>query len=160
MAQIRLVKASKIGKVPSVQVSRCPLNGHVRDLVLPLAACEHLASIMAVNCGLHGDFPNLDPLRPMRSGKHFTDDRSKLASSLEFLDLSGNNLTFFDSIPPYLRSFVISSNQEPLQLAEGVLTSALKHGVSIDFRGSTLHNETRREAQRLLGDEVIQRTGP
>ena len=128
--------------------------------MLPFAYCEHLASIMAVNCGLYGDFPNLDPLRPTRSGKFLkTAHRSKLASSLEFLDLSANNLTFIESIPPYLRSFVISFNQEPLELAEGVLTSSLKRGVSIDFRGSSLHDGTRKEAHRLLKDGVIRRTG-
>lgn len=156
-AQIRSVEASNL----PLQVSDCPLNGHVRDLVLPLAYCEHLASIMAVNCSLHGDFPNLDPLRPMRSGNDLlTNFRSKLASSLEFLDLSDNNLTFIDSIPPYLRSFVISSNHQPLKFADGALTSALKNGIAIDFRGSTLHDATRKEAQGLLRDEVIQRTGP
>ena len=50
----------------NLQVSGCPLNAPVQDLVLPLAYCGHLGSIIALNCGLYGGLPNLDPLPPSR----------------------------------------------------------------------------------------------
>jgi len=84
---------------------------------------------------------------------------SKLASSLEVLELSGNNLTLIESIPPSVRKFVISSNQKRLRMAEGTLTSALKQGVSIDLSGSKLDVATRREAQGLLKKGFISRMG-
>ena len=141
------------------QVSGCPLNAPVQDLVLPLAYCRHLASIIAVNCGLYGGLPSLDPLPPSRfNGIMYTSGRSKLASSLEVLELSGNNLSHMDAIPPSTRKLVVSSNKQPLRLADGALTSALQHQVAIDLRGTTLHQNTHREAQRLLGNGALRRT--
>lgn len=143
----------------TLEVSECPLNGELRWLIWPLAYCEHLGSIMAVNCGLCGELPNLDPLGPIRmNGTVRVGEPSKLASSLEVLELSGNNLTLIESIPPSVRKFVISSNQKRLRMAEGTLTSALKQGVSIDLSGSKLDVATRREAQGLLKKGFISRT--
>ena len=140
-------------------MSGCPLNAPVQDLVLPLAWCEHLGSIIAVNCGLYGGLPNLDPLPPSRiNGIMLTSWRSKLASSLEVLDLSSNNLSHMDAIPPSTRKFVVSSNKQPLRLAHGALTSALWDQVAIDLRGTTLHEKTHREAQKLLGNGALRRT--
>ena len=140
-------------------MSGCPLNAPVQDLVLPLAYCGHLGSIIAVNCGLYGGVPNLDPLPPSRiNGEKWTSWRSKLASSLEVLRLSGNNLSHMDAIPPSTRKLVVSSNKQPLRLADGALTSALQHQVFIDLRGTTLHEDTHQEAQKLWGNDVIQRT--
>ena len=140
-------------------MSGCPLNAPVQDLVLPLADCEHLGSIIAVNCGLDGGLPNLDPLPPSRiNGSMWTSWRSKLASSLEVLDLSGNNLSHMDAVPPSARKLVVSSNKQPLRLADGALTSALQHQVAIDLRGTTLHENTHQEAQKLLGNSALSRT--
>jgi len=144
----------------TLQVSECPLNGELRWLIWPLAYCEHLGSIIAVNCGLCGELPNLDPLGPIRmNGTVRVGEPSKLASSLEVLELSGNNLTLIESIPPSVRKFVISSNQKRLRMAEGTLTSALKQGVSIDLSGSKLDVATQREAQGLLKKGFISRMG-
>ena len=127
--------------------------------MLPLAWCGHLGSIIAVNCGLYGGVPNLDPLPPSRiNGGMYTSLRSKLASSLEVLDLSGNNVSHMDAIPPTTRKLVVSSNRQPLRLRDGAFTSALQHQVSIDLRGTTLHEDMLQEAQKLLGNDVIQRT--
>ena len=140
-------------------MSGCPLNAPVQDLVLPLAWCEHLGSIIAVNCGLYGGLPNLDPLPPSRiNGALYTSERSKLASSLDFLDLSSNNVSHMDAIPPTTRKLVVSSNKQPLRLADGALTSALRDQVAIDLRGTTLHENTHREAQKLLGNGALRRT--
>eukprot|EP00435_Cladocopium_sp_Y103_P059189 s57_g21.t1 len=143
----------------TLEVSDCPLNGELRFLIWPLAYCEHLGSIIAVNCGLYGELPNLDPLGPIRmNGIVRVGESSRLASSLEVLELSGNKLTLIESIPPSVRKLVISSNRKPLRLAEGTLTSALKQGVSIDLSGSKLEVGTQREARGLLEKGVISRT--
>ena len=143
----------------TLQVSGCPLNAPVQDLVLPLAWCGHLGSIIAVNCGLYGQVPNLDPLPPSRiNGQMSTSERSKLASSLDFLDLSSNNLSHMDAIPPSTRKLVVSSNKQPLQLADGAFTSALRDQVAIDLRGTTLHENTHQEAQKLLANGALRRT--
>jgi len=74
----------------ALQVSGCELNAPVQNLILPLAACEHLGTIKAANSGLRDELPSLDPMPPtkvdrdVRLGK-----RSYLAKSLETLDLSG-----------------------------------------------------------------------
>ena len=127
--------------------------------MLPLAYCGHLGSITAVNCGLYGRLPNLDPLPPSRiNGVLYTSERSMLASSLEVLELSGNNLSHMDAIPPSTRKLVVSSNKQPLRLADGALTSALRDQVAIDLRGTTLQENTHREAQKLLGNGALRRT--
>eukprot|EP00434_Breviolum_minutum_P025626 symbB.v1.2.022643.t1/scaffold2018.1/size92264/3 len=142
----------------TLEVSGCPLNAPVQDLVLPLAWCEHLGSIIAVNCGLYGGVPDLDPLPPSRiNGIMYTGRRSKLASSLDFLDLSSNNLSDVAAIPPSTRKLVVSSNKQPLRLADGALTSALQDQVAIDLRGTTLHENTHQEAQKLLRNGALRR---
>ena len=112
-----------------------------------------------MNCGLYGGLPNLDPLPPSRvNGRIIISKRSKLASSLEVLELSGNNLSHVDAIPPSTRKLVVSSNKQPFRLADGALTSALRDQVSIDLRGTTLHEDMHHEVQKLLGNDIIQRT--
>jgi len=73
------------------------LNCHLQDLLLPLGACEHVGTIKAVKSGLTGELPNLDPMPPtiVETGI-FLAQRSSLASSLEFIDLSGRKQVFAD----------------------------------------------------------------
>ena len=62
----------------------------MQNLILPLAACEHLVAIKAANCGLQDELPSLDPMPPTKvDGGVRLSERSHLASSLETLDLSG-----------------------------------------------------------------------
>ncbi len=63
-----------------------------------------------------------------------------------------------DAIPPSTRKLVVSSNKQPLRLADGALTSALQHQVAIDLRSTTLHENTHQEAQKLLGNGALRRT--
>eukprot|EP00913_Durusdinium_trenchii_P034103 g31919.t1 len=53
---VNVKRAVLLPGLTTLEVSGCPLNGRIRDLVLPLAFCEHLGSIIAVDCGLHGEF--------------------------------------------------------------------------------------------------------
>ena len=78
--------------VCALQVSGCQLNAPVQTLILPLAACEHLGTIKAANCGLRDELPSLDPMPPTKVDKFVRPvTRSYLASSLETLDLSGGS---------------------------------------------------------------------
>ena len=62
----------------------------MQNLILPLAACEHLGAIKAANCGLQDELPSLDPMPPTKVDRVIMSAaRSYLASSLETLDLSG-----------------------------------------------------------------------
>lgn len=62
----------------------------MQNLILPLAACEHLGAIKAANCGLRDELPSLDPMPPTTVDREVRlSTRSYLASSLETLDLSG-----------------------------------------------------------------------
>ena len=77
----------------------------MQNLILPLAACEHLGTIKAANCGLTGKLPSLDPMPPTKVDREVsTGERSYLASSLETLDLSGGmrwlDAMFFPSDDP------------------------------------------------------------
>eukprot|EP00434_Breviolum_minutum_P025625 symbB.v1.2.022642.t1/scaffold2018.1/size92264/2 len=151
-------KDALLPALTTLEVSGCPLYAAVQDLVLPLAYCEHLGSIIAVDCWLYGGLPNLDPLPPSRiNGRMLTSQRSKLASSLQVLDLSSNNLSHMDAVPPSTRKLVVSSNKQPLRLADGALISALRDQVPIDLRGTTLHEKTHQEAQKLLGNGALRR---
>lgn len=61
-----------------------------------------------------------------------------------------------DAIPNF--RVVVSSNKQPLRLADGALTSALRDQVAIDLRGTTLHEDTHQEAQKLLRHGALRRT--
>ena len=140
-------------------MSDCKLDRPAQDLFLPFAACEHLGSILAARCGLTGDLPTFDPLPPVSVlGGIRPVIRSPLATSLEVLDLSGNNLSNVADMPAAIHSIGLSSNQQTLWVAEGFLTKACKQGVLVDLRGSSLHQNSVKELQTLLEDGVIQNT--
>ena len=125
----------------TLEVNGCRLNCPVRDLILPLGACEHVGTIKAVNSGLTGELPNLDPMPPtiVETGIILA-HRSSLASSLEFLDLSGggsaaiwnhqfqlqttgNNLSYIAAVPAASQTLVLAGNKQPLRLAKDALRS-------------------------------------
>jgi len=143
----------------SLEVSGCQLNVPVQNLILPLAACEHLGTIKAANCGLQNELPSLDPMPPTKVDKVVSPvTRSYLASSLETLDLSGNNLSHIAAVPPACQYLKLSSNQQALRLAQGELSKAVQHNVLIDLRDTKLHTDTTKEAKELLAKNFLQNT--
>eukprot|EP00434_Breviolum_minutum_P042976 symbB.v1.2.038276.t1/scaffold5896.1/size48089/1 len=136
----------------SLEVSGCQLNAPVQNLILPLAACEHLGTIKAANCGLQDGLPSLDPMPPTTVDREVRlGERSYLASSLETLDLSGNNLSYIAAIPPACQHLKLKGNQQPLLLAEGELSKAVQFNVLIDLRSTLLQTDTTNEAKELRG---------
>jgi len=143
----------------SLEVSGCQLNAPVQNLILPLAACEHLGTIKAANCGLQDGLPSLDPMPPTTVDREVRlGERSYLASSLETLDLSGNNLSYIAAIPPACQHLKLKGNQQPLLLAEGELSKAVQFNVLIDLRSTLLQTDTTNEAKELLAKKILQNT--
>jgi len=143
----------------SLEVSGCQLNAPVQNLILPLAACEHLGTIKAANCGLTGELPSLDPMPPTTVDREVRlGTRSYLASSLETLDLSGNNLSYIAAVPPACRNLNLKGNRQPLRLAEAELSKAVQRNVLIDLRSTQLHTDTTREAKELLVKKILKNT--
>lgn len=159
LQQLKNPNLALLPALTTLEVSGCRLNCHLQDLLLPLGACEHVGTIKAVKSGLTGELPNLDPMPPtiVETGI-FLAQRSSLASSLEFIDLSGNNLSYIAAVPGASQTLVLAGNQQPLRLAKDALSKALKHGVFVDLRGTQLHDQTNREAQILLQENVMRNT--
>ncbi|CAE7870227.1 GSO1, partial [Symbiodinium necroappetens] len=144
----------------TLEVSGCQLQGPASDLLLPLAFCEHLGSVLAAESGLTGDLPTTDPLKAFSAGAYgiYNDVRSPLSTSLEVLDLSGNNLSRIAAVPQAMHSIGLSSNKQPLQLAEGVLTKACKSKVLIDLRGTSLDDGSLYEIRKLIETGAVSLT--
>eukprot|EP00435_Cladocopium_sp_Y103_P060238 s129_g22.t1 len=159
LQQLKNPNLALLPALTTLEVSGCRLNCPVQDLILPLGACEHVGTIKAVKSGLMGELPNLDPMPPtiVETGI-FLAYRSSLASSLEFTDLSGNNLSYIAAVPGASQTLVLAGNKRPLRFAKDALSKALKHGVFVDLRGTRLHNETSQEAQILLRENVMRNT--
>ncbi|CAE7240212.1 SIK1 [Symbiodinium sp. CCMP2456] len=144
----------------TLEVSDCQLNGPASDLLRPLAACDHLGSVLAARAGLTDELPSLDPLPPTSRGDGVIDleMRSPLATSLEVLDLSGNNLSFLAAIPPACHTLVVVENMQPLHVAAGELAKALRRQVVLDMRETILHNDSMKDVEMLLSSHDISRT--
>ncbi|CAE7748474.1 GSO1 [Symbiodinium necroappetens] len=84
--------------------------------------------------------------------------RSPLATSLEVLDLSGNNLSFLAAIPPACHTLVVVENMQPLHVAAGELAKALRRQVVLDMRETILHNDSMKDVEMLLSSHDISRT--
>ncbi|CAE7867432.1 ERECTA [Symbiodinium necroappetens] len=111
----------------TLEVSGCQLQGPVSDLLLPLAFCEHLGSVLARESGLTGDLPTTDPSWTCPGA----------------------------AIPHALHSIGLSSNKQRLQLAENVLTKACRAKVLIDLKHTWLDNPSLDEIRKLVAKGTV-----
>ncbi|CAK9091051.1 unnamed protein product [Durusdinium trenchii] len=143
----------------TLEVSDCPLNGPAEDLFLPLSLCRNLGSVLAAGSGLTGELPTFDPLPPIEcDGVISLNIRSPLETSLEVLDLSRNNLSYIAAIPAATHTLELSSNQQPLHVANSAVMKACKRGALIDLRGSTPTADLVKELKGMIEEGAVNQT--
>ncbi|CAE7391857.1 RLK7 [Symbiodinium natans] len=139
--------------LPSLQtldVRRCPLNGSVAQLLLPLAATP-IASLAASGCGLHGEVPALDMMQVQIDKTIFTSWSSMLKETLHALDISSNAVTSLYSLPSTLQ-LDLRHNTVPLTIGSQTLAEAAHLRLDLNLEGTQLAN--REEVRTLLGTEL------
>ena len=131
------------------EVSGCPLNCSIAQLLLPLAGTP-VTSIAAARCGLTGNMVDLSAVDATVDGTpqwwH-----SILAQSLQIIDLSHNHLEEVGTLPAKVR-MEINHNRDPLAVRPAVVQKAVKNGVELWLFNTEISN--RKELQKLLVNEL------
>ena len=120
------------------KVSGCQLNGSLADLLVPLADTP-ATSIAASGCGLSGAVPNLIEMSVRLNGIAYASFRTKLAQSLQTLDISANRLSSIASLPAALR-VDLRQNAVPLKVKPYTLQEAVQRGIELWLDGTALQN--------------------
>ncbi|CAK9047892.1 unnamed protein product [Durusdinium trenchii] len=148
------VAKAVLPKLSILDLSRCPLNGNVNDLLAPLGGCGALARIKAEDCGLAGSIPSLI-LEQVWVGHRFHETwKSPLARSLQVLDVAANRLDFIEAIPSNVFALILAGN--PLSFGDGVLHQAVTAGTFLDLENVSIKDHT--EPLDLLARGLLQRT--
>lgn len=127
--------------LPALQilnVSGCQLNGSLADLLVPLADTP-ATSIAASGCGLSGAVPNLIEMSVRLNGIAYASFRTKLAQSLQTLDISANQLSSIASLPAALR-VDLRQNAVPLKVKPYTLQEAVQRSIELWLDGTALQN--------------------
>lgn len=124
-----------------LELSGCPLQGDVMDLLWLLRKCPNIASIKATNSRLTGS------LRSLRG--------QRLARSLQTLDLAANNVSEIDDLPENLQVLILTGNPM-VRFADGVLRRAVKAGTFLDLQNVELSNKA--EARELVLEGLLNKT--
>ena len=134
------------------EVSGCSLNGPLEDFLLPWLNTA-LTALSASGAGLRGSMPNLAGVQAQVDGTSYSSwTNSKLAGSLQIVDLSSNQLDSMSSLPASVR-VVLDNNAVPLAVAPLVLREAMQRNIEVWLRGTRLKNPE--ELQQLLPHELL-----
>ncbi|CAE7198758.1 unnamed protein product [Symbiodinium sp. CCMP2592] len=136
------------GILPSLavlDVSGCPLNAMVEDLLWCFIQSDRLAKVTAAGSNLTGTLPNI--------GEH------ALTRSLQTLDLSENRINHVEGV--VAGSLLSLANNPTISFAPGVLARAMKRKTRMDLRGvrvaeSQVDNETMNLLAKLRGETPVQ----
>lgn len=137
-----------------LDLSNCPINSPVEDLLLPLAMSGQLTSIQAGGTGIYGEISKLTDTEARIDGENVSNFTFPLAKSLVTLDLSANNVTGVHGLPVQGRMLLRENHQ--LNVDVKVLTEALGKQVFLDLSGTALSNQD--EAAELLKEGVMKTT--
>ncbi|CAE7198776.1 RLP35 [Symbiodinium sp. CCMP2592] len=131
-----------------LDVSGCPLNSPVQNLLWPFAESEHLERVDAARSNLTGTLPHL--------GDH------ALTDSLQRLDLSYNRINYVEGLPEGLvaRGRLSLAKNPNISFAPGVLARAIRHRVKIDLRGASLAKTTQDASRLHLLTKLREKTPP
>ncbi|CAE7582366.1 inlA, partial [Symbiodinium sp. KB8] len=140
----------------TLDVSNCPLNGPVEDLLELLAASGQLTRLIAKHANLSGHVPNIACMKAARvDGRVYSEYCGlPLSKSLQSLDLSGNKIDRVDALN--VQTYVSLANNPPMTFATGTLQSALKKSLQLDLSGTAITNM--RDISRLFETGVLQMT--
>ena len=138
------------------EVSDCPLNGPVEDLLVPLAASGQLTRLLAKHANLSGHVPDIACLKGARvDGQVYAEYCGlPLSKSLQALDLSGNKITGADALA--VQTYISLANNPPITFATGALQSALKKKLQLDLSGAAITNM--RDISRLFETGALRMT--
>ena len=109
-------KHSWMPKLTNLDLTKCPINSDVSELLKSIQHCTSLGSLQAVSSGLTGHL-----------------DGRATASSLVALDFASNKLTHVEAVPPRCKSLILSGNSD-ITFSQGVLQRAMKDGVFLDLQ--------------------------
>ncbi|CAE7599876.1 inlA [Symbiodinium sp. CCMP2456] len=130
-----------------LDVSGCPVNRDVMDLVVPLAACKSLAKVAASNAHLSGDLLDLTDLAVEIDGKSHSSVTAPLAGALQVLDLSGNLIHQVTAVNAH-SVLSLADNGQAVEMPHGTLRKALEDGVRLDLTNVALVDDS--EAKELI----------
>ncbi|CAE7206176.1 unnamed protein product [Symbiodinium sp. CCMP2456] len=130
--------------LPSLErlnVSGCPLNGTVAELLVPLAATP-LKSLAAARSGLRGELPS-------------DSWGTRLETSLQDLDLAGNQLSAIPRLGASVERLHLSNNEGPVKLGHGVLSQVVLNHTEVHLENTSLQNpEVVQEEARGLKEKL------
>ncbi|CAE7482282.1 RCH1, partial [Symbiodinium necroappetens] len=123
----------------NLDVSQCPLDGEVQDLLEPLSFAEHLASIRASGANLSGHLQK-SCLREVSVDGTVYDQygRIPLQSSLQGLELADNKIHRIEGIPANV--YVSLANNSETYVNMSSLREALDRNVQVDLTASKISN--------------------
>eukprot|EP00438_Fugacium_kawagutii_P001127 Skav218118 [mRNA] locus=scaffold759:258333:264065:- [translate_table: standard] len=110
-----------------LELSGCPLDGDVKNLLLPLFGCPALATIDAASCGLSGTLTHLKLKMVQVNGRSSLGWTSLLSESLRLLNFASNNVSTIEGIPKQMKVIVLADNSA-VDFATGVVKEALTAG--------------------------------
>ena len=133
-----------------LEVAGCGLHGSIQQLLLPLAATP-AGNILASGCHIFGQMPSLHAVGAMVDGISYATWYSVLASTLQVLDVSNNNLSAVPYVPAALR-MDISKNSRPIVMNRSAFQDSVQRGVELWVTDTQLANPL--EVQDLLKKEL------
>ena len=116
-------KHSWMPKLTNLDLTKCPINSDVSELLKSFQHCTSLGSLQAVSSGLTGHL-----------------DGRATASSLVALDFASNTLTRVEAVPPRCKSLILSGNSN-ISFSQGSFQKAMKDGVFLDLQNVTFAKE-------------------
>ena len=116
-------KHSWMPKLTNLDLTKCPVNGDVSELLKSFQHCTSLGSLQAVSSGLTGHL-----------------DGRATASSLVALDFALNKLTHVEAVPPRCKSLILSGNSN-ITFSPEAFQKAMKDGVFLDLQNVTFAKE-------------------
>ncbi|CAE7733082.1 inlA [Symbiodinium sp. CCMP2456] len=139
----------------NLDVSLCPLDGEVQNLLEPLSFAGHLASIRASGANLSGHL-----LKSCLCGVNVDGERYNsccglpLWSSLQGLELADNRIHRIEGIPANV--YVSLANNSETYLNVTALRQALDSNVQVDLTATKISNSD--DVATLFHDGVLHRT--
>ena len=116
-------KHSWMPKLTNLDLTKCPINSDVSELLKSFQHCTSLGSLQAVSSGLTGHL-----------------DGRATASSLVALDFALNKLTHVEAVPPRCKSLILSGNSN-ITFSPEAFQKAMKDGVFLDLQNVTFAKE-------------------
>eukprot|EP00435_Cladocopium_sp_Y103_P027029 s109_g6.t1 len=140
-----------------LDLTDCPVNSPVENLLLPLAMCVHLTFLTAGDAGLFGAMPRLQKAMAIVDDQRHDDFTFPMSRRLLLLELSYNNVSWLTDLPvrPKAGRVLLRENHQ-IKLAPGVLAQALKQRVMLDLSGTQVRNKE--EALQLLEEGQLTTT--